>query len=447
MASSLSFWSIVGILVGSFILTQLLVFFLQRRRLERIERKSLELCAEVDVAPAEGDVDEYCDAASADTVDTAKRRVPMTIITGFLGSGKTTLVNRVLTSSEHGLRIVVIENELGAISIDHALIDGERQAHMPEGVVVLKNGCMCCSGETPGSELERVLDKLLEMGRLEGGSLPFDCVLIETTGMADPSPILQILYRREMAGSRFYLDAVICLVDAKHVLRHLQPSGAFGFTRRRAEAEKQLALADRIVLNKMDLLADDGAAADAVRSAIRVVNSTAPLMEATQAQVALSQLLGLHAFDSARWLAAQSDESAAPTDPLHSSTVVCAAMQADGPILLPRLQAWLQELAATRHEDLYRMKGVLSIAGHDERFVLHGIHAQVQGHFERPWAYDEPRVSALVVIAHRIDRHALEASFLACQEDVASGVVPEDASGLRCGEVEEEGSGGHQKEE
>ena len=235
-------WVVAAVVVGSFVLTQILVHFLQRSRLERIERKSLELCETV---PA-GSNRTYGSAQPP----AAAGNVPITIVTGFLGSGKTTLVNRMLTSNEHGLRIAVIENELGAISIDHALIDGERQAHMPEGVLVLKNGCICCSGETPGSELERVLDKLLDMGRLEGGSLPFDCVVIETTGMADPSPMLQILYRREMAGSRFYLDALICVIDCKHVLRHLRPFGPFGFARRRAEVEKQLALADRIILNK-----------------------------------------------------------------------------------------------------------------------------------------------------------------------------------------------------
>ena len=178
-------WLSVGLLLlVSYVLTFILVSYLQRYRLRRIERKSEELCAATEAA-----------------VDDAAR-VPITLITGFLGSGKTTLVNRVLSSPDHGLRVLVIENELGAVSIDHELIDRTRQASMPEGVIVLKNGCMCCSGETPGSELERVLDQLLKMATVEGGSLPFDAVLIETTGMADPSPILQVLCRREMRRVR-----------------------------------------------------------------------------------------------------------------------------------------------------------------------------------------------------------------------------------------------------
>ena len=420
----LSTWTVLGVVVGSFVLTQLLVAFFQRRRLERIERKSLQLCGTAaDAAASDGAADAATsDADTTAIADDRDQRVPITLITGFLGSGKTTLVNRVLTSMEHGLRIAVIENELGAISIDHALIDQERQAQMPEGVLVLKNGCMCCSGETPGSELERVLDKLLEMGRLEGGSLPFDCVLIEMSGLADPSPIVQILYRREMGGSRFYLDGVVCVVDSQHVLRHLRPTGPFAFVRRRAEAEKQIGLADRVVLNKWDLIACEAEHGAAVREGVRAVNASAALLPATRGDVPLGQILQLHAFDSARWLACLSEieaAAAAAVGSRHAASVVCVSLEAVRPLSLAKLQAWLQQLAAARHEDLYRLKGVLAIAGHDERFVLHGVHAQIVGQFERPWAPGEARHSALVVIAHQIDRHALAADFEACQEPTA----------------------------
>ena len=161
--------TVAVVVVVSFVLTQLLLACLQRKRLQRIEEKSLSLCAKA-----------------------GTRQVPITVITGFLGSGKTTLVNRVLTA-DHGKRVVVIENELGSVSIDHSLIDEERQKAAPHGVLVLKNGCMCCSGESPGGELERVLDKLLEMLRVEQGALAFDYVLIETSGLADVGPILQVL--------------------------------------------------------------------------------------------------------------------------------------------------------------------------------------------------------------------------------------------------------------
>ena len=102
--------------------------------------------------------------------------------------------------------------------------------------MVLKNGCMCCSGESPGSELERVLDKLLEMRRLDGGRMPFDYVLIESSGLADPSAAMQVLSRQEMLSEScaYYLDAVVTLADAAHVMRHLRPSGPLAFTRRQS---------------------------------------------------------------------------------------------------------------------------------------------------------------------------------------------------------------------
>ena len=430
-----SWTAVAGMVVVSYLATHLFVVWLQQRRMSRIETKSLRLCGE-------GSSDGAKDGA----------QVPITVITGFLGSGKTTLVNRVLTSPEHGLRILVIENEIGAISIDHALIDQTRQPDMPDGVIVLKNGCMCCSGETPGSELERVLDKLLDMDRIDGGqSLPVDHILIETTGLADPGPIVIALCRREMETSRFFLDSVVTVVDAAHVMRHLHPSGPFAFARRRAEVEKQIALADCIVLNKIDLLAspdekgtggEAAAAAEEERivRAMRGINASAALVRATHANVSLPDLFDQRAFSSAGWLthlraalgrgnaaatsaaaaAARAHEKAAAasklaSDPRHTATVRCITLELeDGhAIRLDRLQAWLRDLVERKHEDLYRVKGVLHIDGRDERFVLHGIHHTIAGHFERPWAPGEVRTSAVVLIGHSLERESIERGFLA----------------------------------
>jgi G3E family GTPase len=289
------FWLLVSSVLGSFVVAQLLLAWMQHLRMGRIELKSKELCESA--------------AAGGSSAGVAPQSIPITIITGFLGSGKTTLVNRILTG-DHGRRILVIENELGAISIDHALIDEAKQASAPAGVVVLKNGCMCCSGESPGSELERVLDKLLEMGRVggaggrtsghsqgtHGGSaaqaasvgLPFDYVLIEMSGLADPGPVMQVLWRQKMAHSPFYLDGVVTVVDACNVLRHLRPTGAFAFTRSRHEAEKQVAVADRLIVNKVDLVADSDDTMEAVEDALTQLNAAAPQvgMDGTQPTLA-----------------------------------------------------------------------------------------------------------------------------------------------------------------
>jgi G3E family GTPase len=399
--------TVVAVVVISFVITQLLVACLQRKRLQRIEEKSLALCGEAN-----------------------ERKVPVTVVTGFLGSGKTTLVNRVLTA-DHGKRVVVIENELGSVSIDHALIDEERQKAAPHGVLVLKNGCMCCAGETPGSELERVLDKLLEMLRVEEGALAFDYVLIETSGLADVGPILQVLWRREMASAPFVLDGVVTLVDAKHIMRHLRaaPASAMSLLRRRPEAEKQLALADKVVLNKADLVTPHEL--DEVRGAVRACNTTAALLTAQRAAVPLEELLDLGAFTSARWEAALQQP---PLGASHGASVSCACVRGAA-VALPALQRWLQRLVDTRHEDLLRIKGLLEVAGYEHRFVMHGIHAQLQGQFDRPWRLDEERGSTLVFIGHRLDESELQQAFDACL--ALGGLGCEE-----CAEEAEEAEGG-----
>jgi G3E family GTPase len=268
--------------------------------------------------------------------------VPITIITGFLGSGKTTLVNRILRG-DHGKRVVVIENELGAISLDHELIDTQRQSDAPVGVYILKNGCMCCSGESPGSELERVLDKLLDMTKVEGGSLPFDYVLIETSGLADPAPIAQVLWRHEMGDTPFFLDGIVSLVDAKHVLRHLRPTAPFAFARRRPEVEKQIAMSDRVVLNKADLAGE--AELRAVEAAVEAVNRSATLMRASHADVPLGVLLDNEAYSNAQWLARKQqllDPAAGEAAATHGAAVSCVCVGCTNDVVLPRLQAWLQ---------------------------------------------------------------------------------------------------------
>lgn len=383
--------TVVGFVLVSLVITQLLLACLQRKRLQRIEEKSLSLCTKA-----------------------TSRQVPITVVTGFLGSGKTTLVNRVLTA-DHGKRIVVIENELGSVSIDHSLIDVARQKDAPHGVIVLQNGCMCCSGESPGGELERVLDKLLEMLKVEQGALAFDYVLIETSGLADVGPILQVLWRHEMANAPFFLDGVVTLLDAKHIMRHLRPaSSALAFVRRRPEAEKQLALADRVVLNKADLATS--AELDEVRAAVRAINATAGLLVAERAEVPLEQLLDLKAFSSARWEAALQQPNLTA---MHGASVSCICLQGAA-VVLPALQGWLQRLVDARHEDLFRVKGVLAVHGYEHRFVMHGVHAQLQGQFDRPWREGEERTSTLVLIGNRLDQLEMQRAFDGCL-DAAGG--------------------------
>ena len=338
--------------------------------------------------------------------------LPVTVLTGFLGSGKTTLVNHVL-GGDHKFKILIIENELGDVAIDHQLIKQAPNNDLPAGVVVMKNGCMCCSGDSEGSELERILDKLIELGQCAKGQkrLPFDHIIIETSGLADPKPVVQTLWQRAMRSSIFYLDGVVTVVDARHVLRHLGTKGLF-LGRRRPEAERQIAMADRIIINKVDLV--DSATLEQVENAVKKLNLAAPRLHAINADVPLEQIIDIRAFSSASAYALSDDNVKSIGE--HGETVDCVSLQFDEPVFLDHLQNWLQSVVEARHEDLYRIKGIISLEGEECRFIVHGVHSQLHGFLGDEWG-GAKRASSLVFIGQNLDRHTLMQSFAACKSD------------------------------
>merc|ERR1712048_588555 len=165
-------------------------------------------------------------------------RTPVTILTGFLGAGKTTLVNHIL-QERHGHRIAVIENEFGEVGIDDALV-----LQTEEEIFEMNNGCICC---TVRGDLIRMFE------RLRRKRDKFDHILIETTGLADPAPVAQTFFVNEDVKSDFELDAIVTVIDAKHILQHLDEEKPEGVEN---EALEQVAFADRILLNKIDLVDD-----------------------------------------------------------------------------------------------------------------------------------------------------------------------------------------------
>lgn len=200
----------------------------------------------------------------------ADDRVPVTVLTGFLGSGKTTLLNRILTE-QHGKRIAVIENEYGEIGIDHELV-----VQSDEEIFEMNNGCICC---TVRGDLIQIL------GRLMRRKHRFDHILIETTGMADPGPVAQTFFMDEEIKSKLRLDAILTVVDVKHVMQHLES----------AECHAQLAFADILLLNKSDLVTPEDLAA--LRTRLQEINRVARIYSTVQGRIDLDRVLDVRAFD------------------------------------------------------------------------------------------------------------------------------------------------------
>ncbi|NJM08510.1 GTP-binding protein [Candidatus Gracilibacteria bacterium] len=447
------------------------------------------------------------------TSTTSDPRTPVTVLTGFLGAGKTTLLNRILTE-QHGKRIAVIENEFGEVGVDNDLV-----INAEEEIFEMNNGCICC---TVRGDLIRILGNLMKRKD------KFDYILIETTGLADPGPVVQTFFMDDELRSKLRVDGIVTLVDARHIVHHIDDAD---------EAKEQIAFADVILLNKTDLV--QIGELETLERRITTMNSAAKLYRTQNAQIDLDAVLHVGGFNLDRamdidplfmepeypfeWgglfhleagsytllldegpdpamqlavlpasnsstaaletvqeqavLVFSADEQAvdpgatllpgatlyrlnlwqtplhftldvpqsgvygvftehgpdefnlrlqangAPLqaelahtykpDHEHDEEVTSVGITVPGDLDAQRLNAWLSRLLREQGTDIFRMKGVLSIAGDPRRFVFQGVHMLFDGRPDREWGA-APRTNKLIFIGRNLDRDALNADFRAC---------------------------------
>jgi G3E family GTPase len=358
----------------------------------------------------------------------AAKPIPVTVLTGYLGAGKTTLLNRILTEA-HGKKYAVIVNEFGEIGIDNDLI-----VESDEEIYEMNNGCVCC---TVRGDLIRVVEGLMRRpGR-------FDGIIVETTGLADPVPVAQTFFMDDDVRAKTELDAVIALVDAKHLPLRLKDS---------REAEDQIAFADVVLLNKTDLVTPEELAK--IEATVRAINPSARIHRTERSNIDLTKVLDQGAFSLERALENEPhfldhddhhdhDHACGPDcghdhhhhdhdhhhhdhdhhghdhhdhapSPIHDVTVQSVSLRG-GEMNADRFFPWIQKITQTEGPNILRLKGIIAFKDDPERYVVQGVHMIIEGDHQRAWKDGEKHESRLVFIGRELDREKLERTFKACE--------------------------------
>lgn len=341
-------------------------------------------------------------------------QLPVTLLSGFLGAGKTTVLNALLNHAD-GLRFAVVENEFGAINIDSQLI-----SRRSGGIIELTNGCVCC---TISADLVRGLQELA--ARRVAGELSFDWIIIETTGLADPGAVAQTFFAAPELREGFMLDGIVVVVDALHAQKQLDQHSV---------VQRQVGFADRLLLAKCDLVDEDMITALAER--LTRINPRAPQQRLAQGRADPASLLGIGGFNlDASLLAPEADpRSVTRFTPLatpaqgavrwsrrpaaHDDEISSSLLEA-GEVDLERIGSFVQSLIDEFGDELLRYKGILAIPDEDRRLIFQGVQRVAGFDYGEVWAPDEKRVSRIVLIGKQLPVARLREAFLSA----AAGAV------------------------